>query len=1104
MRISAIFLFLCVFTTYAEKTYSQNARVNIQETQLTIGEFIDQIENQTDYLFVYSKNELDTNEKISVESGNRTVIQYLDEVFRNTNLKYVFENDYIVLTVNKASSLPDIQQIGKQITGTVTDENDDPIIGANVVEKGTTNGVITDMDGQFSLSVAENSTLQISYIGYVGQEIRIGNQTNLSITLKEDSQTLEEVVVIGYGTMKKSDLTGSVASVKGDNLTAKAATLNVSDALQGMTPGVMVTRDGASDLGASSTIRIRGVTTIGDSDPLIIIDGVPAASLDRISPNDIESISILKDAASAAIYGSRGAAGVILVTTKRAKDGQLSMSYDYSFSMEQPTRIASYGNAVEFMKMQNAKAWNDNRNVEGGEYTTFSKEMIDNYSSLHAQDPDNYPDTNWQDLMLETWAYKNRHAFSFSAGSKFLKSYVSLNVDDVEGLTANKEYSRFTIRANNDITINKYLSADLNLNGLYTKKTEPSALTGQNYGPAQILGPIYPAEWSDGRIAPGMGGRNPYALLKHAGNLISNSSLFGGKIQLNFTPIEGLKLSAAYSAELYNIKMKDFRKQLPYTSFEDPLNTMGFIQAALTNQLSENRNDRLSTNLQFLATFSKRFDKHDIQLMGGYEENTDSNEYLGASRNHYTLQSFPYLSIGNANYQFNSGSATEYANRSVFGRIVYNYGNKYLLQSNLRYDGSSRFHKDHRWGFFPSVSAGWVVSEEAFMKGVNDISNMKIRASWGRLGNERIGFYPYQSTIAFNSFVLFQGNDVVAAQGAGVKDYAIPDISWETTESYDIGVDLGFMNNRLTVTADYYKKTTKDMLLALEIPNFIGLTNPQQNTGKMNTKGWELFVGWNDKIEDVSYSVSAHLSDSKSIMGDLGGTEFLGAQVKMGGSEFNEWYGYKSDGLYQTQEEVDNSATLYANLRPGDVKYKDISGPDGVPDGKISAEYDRVLLGGSLPRFLYGGNINVGYKGFTFGLIFQGIGKQNAYMKEDWVSPIYEVSSFLIGNTWDYHNTDEQNSKMKYPRFTAVNRTNNYAVTDYWLFNGAYFRLKNISLTYDLPQNLISKVKLNAVRLKASASDVFSIDDYPEGWDPETNSTYWLNKAFTFGILVNF
>ena len=1099
MKIALMFILVGIFQVSAT-TYAQEHRISVSVENGNFYDVVSQIEKQSEFMFFYKSEEIDNSQKISLNVNNKLVSEILDEITKNNNLTYKIIDKHIIIT--KAITHP---QAFRKITGIITDKNGEPIAGANIVEKGTTNGTITDIDGCFSLDVADKAVLVVSYIGYDTQNIFVTSKNSYNIQLTEDTKALEEVVVIGYGTMKKSDFTGAVASIKGDKMVEKASFVKVSEALQGMTPGLMVTRNGGSDASASSSIRIRGVTTIGDSNPLIIIDGIPASSLDVVSPNDIENISILKDAASAAIYGSRAASGVIVVTTKRAKDGHLNLSYDYSFTFEQPTRLASYTDAAGYMKLHNERTWNDNGNIPGGEYSTFSKETIDNYSQLNVQNSDKYPNTNWHDMMLKKWIYKNRHTIGISAGSKHIKTYISLNIDDTEGLYMGKDYNRFTIRANNDISINKYFSADLNLNGVYSKISEPqTSQSGQAVVPGQILAAIYPAEWSDGRIAPGKGGENPYAVLKHAGSIDSKSSLFGGKFQLNFTPFEGLKFSAAYSAELYNIKEKNFRKQLTFTNFEDPLTPQGLIMGATTTKLKETRDDRLSTTLQFLGTYNKHINKHYFQLMIGYEENTDTNEYLGATRDEYLLKNFPYLDLGNANFQFNSGSASEYANRSVFGRGVYNFDNKYLLQTNIRYDGSSRFHKNHRWGVFPSFSAGWVMSEEFFMKEIDELSYLKLRGSWGRLGNEKIGLYPYQSTIGFNSLLLYKGNSVVSAQGAGVLDYSIPDISWETSESYDIGIDVGFFNNKLMITGDYYKKTTKDMLLAIQIPSFIGMNNPQQNTGKMYTKGWELLVNWNDNIGDFRYAISAHLSDSKSIMGDLGGTEFLDSKVKFEGSEFDEWYGYKSDGLYQTQNEIDNSATLYNNLKPGDIKYVDISGPDGKPDGKISAEYDRVLLGGSLPRFLYGGNIDIGYKNFDLGLVFQGVGKQNSYIDRDWVDPYFEFPTLIVGNSWSVYNTEEQNQMVKYPRLTATNRSNNYATSDFWLFNGAYFRLKNISFSYSIKNVNCFNTKLNTLKFTASVSDLFSIDNYPDGWDPETTSNYWITRAFTLGVSVKF
>jgi len=505
----------------------------------------------------------------------------------------------------------------------------------------------------------------------------------------------------------------------------------------------------------------------------------------------------------------------------------------------------------------------------------------------------------------------------------------------------------------------------------------------------------------------------------------------------------------------------------------------------------------------------KSFGSHNLNAMAGYENYYAFNENLGASREKYELTNFPYLNQGPLDLRDNNGSAYENAYRSFFGRLMYNYQNKYFLQGNVRYDGSSRFAEEYRWGAFPSFSTGWVMTEENFMKGISWLSFLKVRGSWGSLGNDRIGNYPYQATIAFSNTRFFQGSNVAAAQSAAQYQYAIQDITWETTKSIDFGIDANFFDNRLRFTGDYYEKTTKDMLLQLEIPDYTGFDNPDQNTGKMFTKGWETEIGWNGKIGEVGYSVSANLSDFRSKMGYLGGTEFIGDQIKKEGSEFNEWYGYLSDGLFQTADDLAASAKLGVNQKVGDVKFKDISGPDGVPDGKISPEYDRKLLGGSLPRYIYGANLKLDYKNFDFSLVGQGIGQQNIRVEGTMIQPFLDnwghVPKIIDGTSWSKYNTDEQNLAAKYPRLTYTNRGVNYAMSDYWLINGAYFRLKNITLGYSLPTSLTQKINLQRVRIYGSASDIFTIDNFPKGWDPEVaQSGYPITASYILGLSVTF
>lgn len=995
-------------------------------------------------------------------------------------------------------SLVNAQTTG--VSGTVTYQTGEPIPGVTVVVKGTTVGTSTDKDGKYSLlSLDKEAVLVFSFVGMKNQEIAVTGKSIVDAAMQEESNKLDEVVVVGYGTVQKKDLTGAVSTIIGKDI-AERQSVRVSQALQGAVAGVMVTRgSGAPD--ASSTIKIRGVTTIGDSNPLVIIDGIPG-TLDWVNPNDVESISVLKDAASASIYGSRAASGVIVVTTKRSKSGQLSLDYNTEFGIDKPTRIAKYADAATYMRIHNELKWNDNNNT-GSEYPVFAKDLIDNYQSLHRENPDLYPDTDWIGSMLKNRAPRQSHSLNVNAGSSTFRTKVSLVYDKTGAFYTGRDYDRITVRANTDFTINKFLSLEVDLNGLYSINKHPS----YDISPAEGVAPIYAALWSDGRVGEGKTGVNPYARMNYGGFNNTTSNVSRGKVALHFKPFDGLKISGIFSPELYNDKNKTFNKKLAYTGAGDPNVTVGYVEGLTQTSLNESRNESYNITSQLLANYTKTMGKHNLDLMVGNENYRYFSESLRASRSQYDLTSFPYLDLGNRNFQYNGGGAYENAYSSFFGRVMYNYNSRYFLQVNGRYDGSSRFNQKYRWGFFPSVSGGWVISDEKFIQPNRVLSFLKLRASWGTLGNERIGNYPYQSTIGFDNALFFQGGQTVAAQTAAIQRYAISNISWETTSSSDVGFDANFFNNRLSLTADYYTKTTRDMLLALEIPDYIGLENPDQNTGKMNTKGWEFELGWNDKINDLGYSVSFNLSDSRSVMGYLGGTQFLGSQVKFEGSQFNEWYGYRSEGLYQNQDQVDNFPKLSAQVKPGDVRYADISGPDGVPDGKISAEYDRVLLGGSLPRFLYGGNVRLNYRDFDFSLVVQGIGMQHAQATQAMIQPFraeyIEVPQSIVGEYWTKYNTEEQNLKAKYPRVSSIGNSNNYAFSDYWLFNGAYLRLKNITLGYNIPKKIAGKLKLQNARIYLSGSDLLSLDHFPKGWDPEA-STYWIPKSFIGGIALKF
>lgn len=1115
MKIIVYVCFLCVGNLLAIGSYAQTAHVTIVSNHITIGQVINEIEKQTDYLFVFNVKDINIKRNVKVNAKDKAVNEVLNDIFKDTGIRHAIEGKNIML-INSTDKEKGAQQKDFLVTGIVKDENGEPIIGANIQVVGKSAGTITDMNGRFSISASANSTLQITYIGYQTQTVNIGEQRNINIILQEDNAQLDEVVVVGYGTMKKKDLTGSVTAVKGDELAARRTT-QLSTALQGALSGVMVSRDNGAP-GSSASIQIRGVTTIGDSSPLVIIDGIPG-DINSVNPEDVESMSVLKDAASASIYGSRAAAGVIVITTKRAKSGDVALSYNFEYGWEIPTKLPTYVGAQRYMEMVNETRYNDN--PDGGWYQTYTEDEITNWSINNATNPDKYPMTDWGDILLKSSAPRQTHTLSIVGGGKIIRTKASFRYDKTDGLYVNKEYDRFMVRVNNDFNINKYISANLDLNFSRSKALSPNSnpmgAGGRN------IPPIYAATWTNGLWGDVKDGENMLAKITDGGTFTNWGTNIGGKLGIDITPVNGLKISAAVAPNFNNVKKKTFVKQIPYTRSEDPNTTVGYMGGYRTTNLTENRNDSHDITTQFFANYAKTLGRHDFSVMIGYEDYYAFWENLDASRDQYQLTSYPYLDLGSEDYRDNGGNAEEYAYRLLFGRMTYSYADRYLIQANLRRDGSSRFASNCRWANFPSVSLGWVISEEKFFKNINMdwFSYLKLRGSWGKLGNERIGaydddgnfiynYYPYQAAIDYST-ALFQNSQgiVSSVTTAAQQKYAVRDISWETTESWDIGLDANFLDNRLHFSADYYRKNTKDMLLALEIPHFIGYDNPEVNAGNMHTTGYDIEVGWRDKVGDFTYSISANLSDFTSKMGNLNGTQFLGNQVKMEGSEYNEWYGYVSDGLFLTQEDVDKSPKLNNSVKVGDIKYKDISGPDGVPDGVISPEYDRVLLGGSLPHYMFGLTFNAAYKGWDFGLTLQGVGSQKSQisaamiegLRDNWLN----FPTILDGNYWSPKNTDEQNATAKYPRLTRTNRDANFCMSDYWLYNGRYIRLKNLSVGYTLPKAWTTKACMNTVRLYVSGSDLFTISNAPKGWDPEVSTEgYPITTSLIFGVSINF
>ena len=1006
----------------------------------------------------------------------------------------------------------------ESVTGTVSDSNG-PLAGVMVLNKDNGKWASTDLDGNYTIpEIKKGQILEFSFMGYITKKEVWNGQHPYNVLLMEDAMELEETVVIGYGSVKKKDLTGAVGVVN-DKIIGQQSTSQLSQSLQGVVPGLSVTRS-SSMPGASATIKVRGITTMSDSSPLILVDGMAVSSLDNVPTEDVRQITVLKDAASAAIYGARAASGVILITTKEASEGQLQIGYNGEVSVITPTEFPSYRTGVkEYMEDYNEWAWNDAGNPEGGEYAGYSKELIDNYMSNNAYDPITYPNYDWKSAILKKASMRHKHNVTMTYGNKVIKSRTSASYENADALYKGLSHERLSLRSRNTIKFSEKWSGALDFSFRQATKKDPHS--GSPIKAANMYPSIYAGLYPDGRIAPGKEGSfsNTLGALLEGGNKTNVATMASAKISLSYKPVEGLDITANFTPTYSFVKTKDMQKAVPVYDAYDTDVILGYVSGYTANALSELRSDAKTFETQVIATYDKTFaKKHNFNVMAGYEDYMYTYEKLTADTNEMELSMFPYMDLANKNSLNVGGSSYQNAYRSFFGRIMYNYDNRYYLQLNARGDASSRFHKDYRWGFFPSASLGWVVTNEKFMSNVNWLNHLKLRASVGSLGNERIGNYPYQTYITFNKAIMYDsaGTSPVSTMTGAQADYAYKNIHWEKTWSWDAGIDATFLDNRLDFSADYYYKKTTDMLLAVAIPSFTGYSAPDRNAGTMNTRGWEVKLGWADSIGDFSYAVSVNLSDYRSVMGDLGGKQVFNSNgtIITEGEEYCAWYGYKASGLFQNAEEISNSALLVSSVKPGDVKYKDISGPEGTPDGIINDTHDRTVLGSSLPHYIYGGSINLGWKGISFSVLFNGVGHQLSRLTEDMVRPLesqWLPSPSVIRNSdgsrnyWSVYNTDEENLKAKYPRLShSSGEYNNYKMSDYWLKNSAFLRVKNINLGYTFPKALISKVNIKGLRVYFNVDDPFCFDNYLKGWDPEAGASTYIARTWTFGLDLKF
>lgn len=987
------------------------------------------------------------------------------------------------------------------IKGKISDsETNEAVVGANVAIKGTNKGTSTDAFGNFSLTVDKGATLLISSIGYDNMEV-VATTEALAVTLKPNDRNLAEVVVVGYGIQKKANLTGAVTQLKSADL-LKRQVGTTSNLLQGLAPGVSVFQGSGKPGADSPTIRIRGIGSIFSSQsPLILIDGI-VSSLDNVDANAIESITVLKDAASTAIYGSRAANGVVLVKTKRGGTSGVKVGYNVFVTKQEATNIPGKVSAIEHMVLSNVAQRNQTGNPSA---FVFSQALIDKYKSTA---PDNLEvfDNDWVKLLLTNSGIMQNHNITVEAGSEKASLFASVSYLNQQGLIPNNSFNRFDLRLNPDIRFNDKFRVTSVLFYNQSTRTEPAGGTPE-FIIRQAIGlpATGPAKFGDGMYgdAGQSNRRNPLGQAESSGLLQVTIPSFMGKASFIYTPIKALEIEASAAREQWYPNTKRFQRN--YNVYAPNVANKTYDLVAPypgTNALSESYSTNYRTTLLTQATYTYSDTKSEAKILVGAQTEEGITRSLGASRSDFINEELPYLSLGGANRD-NSGGANEYALAGFYGRLNYAFQDKYLLEVNGRYDGSSRFSQalDRQWGFFPSASAGWVFSNEKFFSGLSPVvSFAKIRASYGTLGNQGVPeLYPFAGTYTSGNDYYF--NNTIN-QGLALTDAVNAGTSWEKSTQFDVGVDLQLFKG-LSITADYYVRKISDILMRRPIPGYIGLNPALLNLGKMENRGWELSVAYRNRIGGLRYDVTGVLSDVQNKVTQLPGVPYIdeGLLRSAEGNALRSYFGYQAVGYFQSKEDIASSPTHFFTPAPGDIKYADVNG-----DGKVNND-DRTFIGNNFPRYEYSVNANLSYGVFDLNLFGQGVARKENYISGTGAWPFFagDFIPSLLSIHKDYWTPENPNAT--FPRLLpsiGVNGTN----SSFWVKNSAYFRLKNVNLGIRLPQTLVSRLGVGSARFYVSAQNVFTVTKFWKGFDPEINNNtaefYPLMKTYTVGLNLKF
>jgi len=989
------------------------------------------------------------------------------------------------------------QQSQKKIKGTIVDAKGETIIGANVTIKGTTIGTITDLDGNFSLQIPKDAILTISYIGYRQIETSTKGKSTFNLVLQEDSEALDEVVVVGYATQKKASLTSAVSAVTGEELTKRPAQ-NLQTALQGTTPGLTVWNKGGEPGSNNISFRIRGVTTMSNNDtytqPLVIVDGIEQ-SYNDINPNEISSISVLKDASSTAIYGSRAANGVILITTKRGSTGRFKVRYNMSYDLQNISTEPKHMGTEDYLRLQNLAYSNCPNGTP-----RYTEEEIQKYVS--GEDPLHYPQPNtWFDTVIKDNAPMQNHSLSISGGTEKLKTIVNANYFNQQGIFPNHDSKRYSIRVNNDIKLfsNLKVSTDYTMKRDIRNSVPDNGLYHHMIHGSEWAVPEYP----DGSYGLSKQGWNPLLLsdTDYSGTLKSTNDYSVLNLKADWEIIKNLTFSSQFGVQYKKTNQQTY---IPTYEVRDYFNKDNTLKTGPSkNSLTEYRNETMQSTWNNILTY--KFDileKNHFNVLGGYSQIRFDQNSVSATGVGYYNNLLRALSQSEQDTRNISSNYPDWRLRSYFGRFNYDYDNKYLFEFNMRYDGSSRFPEGSRYAFFPSFSGAWRISEEGFWEDMKEIvPSLKLRASWGQTGNSNVALYSYIEDLQLKNYYAFNGN---AVEGIRQSTLASKDISWETTAQTDIGVDASFLNNALIVTFDWYKKHTTNILLNLPIPGAIGMNPAPINAGIVNNTGWELGINYRGDIDQLGYSIGFNLSDVKNKIIDRAGAGPTYSMeknwlVNKESEEFNSLWGYKCDG-YLTQADLDtNYPTFSTDAQPGDLKYIDIN-----EDGKLTPD-DKTVIGSTIPRFTYGLDMGLTWHNFDCNIQFQGVGKQDMAIMGAFVEA-GSWEGFALDFSKDYWTPEHTNARFPRPQ---KQQNKNTEASDWWVVNASYLRLKNFQIGYTIPKSITKRLYCERFRMFAGGTNLFTISDLNDwGIDAECQTGrsdhYPAVKSWTFGVNVEF